>query len=442
MPCHLARLPNEILLIVFRCALPPSWVLNEETSLPPFPQSVWSVDLRMKLCIIRVCKTWHRIGLELLYKTVTLRRIGQIPAFVSALEAHNGLGTLVRNLNISCFVPCGFVPAFLILDSNHPGCSPDPDPPMLPPAVGRNITSLEYNRTVEYDLIFPTLVELHGNLQSLALSLPTTYDASHPTLVFEKLVNLRVCLAVSEMPPRPRPKWTLPALRRLWIRGSRYLWHKRSIADVGTFLAVFGRSITFLWLNDFVRDDDDDDDIGTSVQRLLDRCPALEHLTTLLCLYEVEPPLQHQLLNSLDIFTPRGTLSLSQGGFTALRTLRIIDLTLVLAWDLVPAGLPDGDEGELSMLAPEEDLRETAWINAVLSTDPDVDDPSDDDYIFDAQADDGGSVDDSDSDDSDSDSDAASCITVGMSEDEGDEYDLEDELERDEALAIFRGLSQ
>ncbi|KAJ6475894.1 hypothetical protein DFH09DRAFT_1216763 [Mycena vulgaris] len=398
MPCHLARLPNEILLIVFHCALPPSWVLNEETSLPPFPQSVWSVDLRMKLCIIRVCKTWHRIGLELLYKIVALRRIGQIPAFVGALEAHDGLGALVRKLNISCFVPRGYSELHdqeiknifqLCPRLSHFGFKPPiliPDLPMLLPAVGCNITSLEYNRTPSISGTF----------------LLTTYDASHPTLV------LKNC----DTPPHP--KWTLPALRRLWIHGIRFFRDIRNIADVGTILAAFGRSITFLWLSDFAFTVDDL--TGISIQRWLDTCPALEHLTVPRRLYEAGPPLHHQRLNSLDIFTPLGTLSLSQGGLTALRTVRTIDPTLVLAWDLIPAGLPDGDEGELSMLAPEDDLRETAWINAVLSTDSDVDDPSDDDHMFDAQTDDGGSVDESDTDNSDSGSDAASCIMVGMRE--------------------------
>ncbi|KAJ7136686.1 hypothetical protein C8R44DRAFT_767673, partial [Mycena epipterygia] len=76
-----------------------------EESLPPFYHSIWSVDLRMKRSIIGVCRTWYRIALGLLYESVTLRRIGQMPAFVCALEGRHELGVLVQNLNISCFVP-------------------------------------------------------------------------------------------------------------------------------------------------------------------------------------------------------------------------------------------------------------------------------------------------------------------------------------------------
>ncbi|KAJ7485825.1 hypothetical protein FB451DRAFT_65685 [Mycena latifolia] len=83
LPCHVAPLPHEILLIIFRYALPPAWALKGgDTSFSPFPQSAWSMDLRMKLTILRVSKTWHQIGLGLLYESIALRRIGQLPSFV------------------------------------------------------------------------------------------------------------------------------------------------------------------------------------------------------------------------------------------------------------------------------------------------------------------------------------------------------------------------
>jgi hypothetical protein len=61
---------------------------------------------------MRVCKTWHRVGLEFLYESVALHSIGQLPAFVNALEARmgdgggtGGVGAFVRQLEIGYWVP-------------------------------------------------------------------------------------------------------------------------------------------------------------------------------------------------------------------------------------------------------------------------------------------------------------------------------------------------
>ncbi|KAJ7651852.1 hypothetical protein B0H17DRAFT_1215152 [Mycena rosella] len=148
--------------------------------------------------IVRVSRTWNQIGLELLYEGVRLRRIGQLPAFARALERHDGLGNLVRKLNIDYFVPhraaelhnqktrrifqlCprlthfGFKPPFVI-----------PNLLTVLHRVSHTITSLEYNDQMDYHLIFPTLVQLSTSLQSLAICLPAAYIATwHPMVVFE-----------------------------------------------------------------------------------------------------------------------------------------------------------------------------------------------------------------------------------------------------------------
>ncbi|KAJ7740203.1 hypothetical protein DFH07DRAFT_68298 [Mycena maculata] len=94
-----ARLSLEILLVILRNAILPSWVTNYITpsSVPPFPQSEISSDLRMKLAIIHVSKTWYQIGVELLYERITLRRLVQLAPFIRALEVQKGLGALVRS---------------------------------------------------------------------------------------------------------------------------------------------------------------------------------------------------------------------------------------------------------------------------------------------------------------------------------------------------------
>ncbi|KAK6975133.1 hypothetical protein R3P38DRAFT_3127413 [Favolaschia claudopus] len=55
-------IPDEILLVIFRDALPPSWRVYYHENLAPFHRSFVSCDLETKLTIIQVCKTWYRIG--------------------------------------------------------------------------------------------------------------------------------------------------------------------------------------------------------------------------------------------------------------------------------------------------------------------------------------------------------------------------------------------
>ncbi|KAJ6586376.1 hypothetical protein DFH09DRAFT_1274853 [Mycena vulgaris] len=426
----LSRELSEILLLVLRYALPPPWLLDGETSLPPFSQSIWSIDLRAKLCLVRVCKAWHRIGLEFLYRRVTLRRIGQMPAFVSALEVRNGLGAFVRNLYISCFVPHGYLALYnqeikkifqLCPQLSHFAFKPPfhiPTSPNMIPAVSGNVTSLEYNHNVEYPLILPTLVQLCKILRSLALFLPTTYDASHSTLRFQQLEDLHIQGSVA-----PPPKWRTPSLRRLWLDGSSSVDNAILILEAEAFLNVYGRTIIFLSLKNY--------GIGhTSIQGALDRCPLLERLAiNEFMVHPTCPPLSHQNITSLDFFGWRQPkhfrfFNPDLNGFSALRTWRLLDESMHSLWN-VPSHIPRDIERQWVI---DDGAPKSAWVSALMVVD--IDDVCD------------SSVDDSETGDVDSDSDAESCVTV--SEDGGyasmaGEFYLEEEREfgHDEALTIF-----
>ncbi|KAJ7761051.1 hypothetical protein B0H16DRAFT_558601 [Mycena metata] len=102
-----ASLPPEILLKIFRDALPPPWLLAGAESLPSV-LDILAIDSRMKLSLIGVCKSWNRVATELLYERVALHRITQLAVFVRALEDQVGLGALVRHLDIHSFVPRGY----------------------------------------------------------------------------------------------------------------------------------------------------------------------------------------------------------------------------------------------------------------------------------------------------------------------------------------------
>ncbi|KAJ7471869.1 hypothetical protein FB451DRAFT_1470855 [Mycena latifolia] len=150
-----ATIPPEILLMMFRNALSPRWSLRSDTpSLVPHPQRPLSVDLRMKLSIIGVCKSWHYVGTELLYKSSETKKIFE----------------LCPNL-----LYIGFAPAFCI-----------PGLPFSLLAMSSSITSLEFSGAS-----------------------PMT------TLLFEKLEDLRI--KFDPVSVVPGSKWRMPNLRRLWI---------------------------------------------------------------------------------------------------------------------------------------------------------------------------------------------------------------------------------
>lgn len=456
-PCHLLKLPHEILLIVLRYTLPPSWLLTGEISLPPFAQSIWSADIRMKLSIIGVCKLWHQIGLELLYERVTLRRIGQMPAFVHALELRQDLGAFVRSVAISCFVPHGYAglhnreakkimrlcPNLARFAFNPPLLMPNS--PCSLPAFSSSITTLEYNSNVDYSLIIlPSLVHLFKTLETLAFTPPSLYDATHPTLTFGHLGSLRLHLTTGSVVPS---KWVMPHLRSVWLHAGSF-YEARKQLEAEAFLHSHGRTVTCLRLSNI------EIEIGASIQGMLDQCPMLEHIAVGASVLTAGP-LTHRAISSVDVFCFPGhrgadiTFSSLKEGFPELSTFRTLDISMQFLWDIPTRTIPadwvlmrgaDASRGNEDQNSDSDECHESAWISAILSTNPDSDDDEDDDYVFDEAADDGGSVDTG----STSSSDGESCTT---DHDEGPYVQVKEEfylgekrkIGRQEALEIFRG---
>ncbi|KAJ7141323.1 hypothetical protein C8R44DRAFT_763181 [Mycena epipterygia] len=496
-PSDLAQLPHEILLLVLRYALPPRWLLSGIREL--IPQSIYSIDLSMKLSILVVCKVWHQVGIELLYESVFLRNIGQLPAFVRALEGRD-LGPLVRNVDLSCMVPRGYSALFqsetrklfqLCPRLSHFGFVPPflipPFPDSLP-VMSHSITSLEFSRVVNFGLILLSLDHLCDSLRFLALPLPPSEDieeyATDVQLNFPQLEELRVHLNPepdSDLEPSVPSvwNWSMPGLRRMWLTAT---FPDRIRAEM--LLDVYGQNLTFLSIF-----------FWTDVQALLDRCPSLEHLvignpTSTASL------LKHQKIKHLDLWwqwharavvePDKPTLESARIGFPALCSCRYLDVTFNYLWDLPlrfpPNELPPRDEARIAAVdAPDvfsgdadnesgkmdedeemkEDLEDSevrandfigsSWLAAILEyTDPqsmngralpevDLSDDEDGYQSFVVNATFGNESDPEDY--SDSDSDAGSCVTV--SEDGGYLVDQfytgvdQWEVDRDEALEIF-----
>ncbi|KAJ7680916.1 hypothetical protein DFH06DRAFT_431665 [Mycena polygramma] len=444
-----ASLPAEILLMIFRYALPPRWMFSDAKSRLPCPTSSWSTDRRMKLSLLAVCKSWHGIGNELLYESAALHRITHLPLFVRALEGRAGLGSLVKHLDIDCFVPRGYPKLYemesqrilkLCPNLSHIGFSPVfwiPENPCVFPTMNSSITSLQFGSDIPYSTILPALAQLCSSVKSLAITIPGA-DDQHPILTFDKLESLRLTLVWYSAPSTSN--WRTPALRRLHLSREHLATYVAADAEqrrTEALLDAHGRTVTFLRLSQEY----------LLVQGYLDRCPVLEHLV----FYHAPNSIAHRKVKFIDTFVScedaaDDESSVWKAAFPSLRRYRRLDFGTGILRDVPlsferdemhPEEADDGETKRPTITAPENlpvllgfsdgavNGRLVHWVD------------NSDDYVFDADADDGGSVDSSDSEDSDSGSDAVTVSEDGGYLDdpfyEGDEW----EIGRDEAIEIF-----
>ncbi|KAJ7461846.1 hypothetical protein B0H11DRAFT_117939 [Mycena galericulata] len=455
-PSDLARfLPPEILLRVFRNALAPRWMLSGTNTQLAHPTDIPLTDLRMKLCLLNVCKAWHHVAVELLYESVHLRRIGQLPAFVHALEGRQGLGFLVRHLDIRCFVPRGYSALFesetkclfqLCPRLSHLGLLPTFSIPSLPLSLAHttsSITSLEYDSGLDFSIVYPSLVHLCGSLRCLALGLPNPRNTdSLAPLVFPELEDLRFHLPHASISDDLLTlKWTMNSLRRLWLTtSSSRLSNRPSDAQIEALLDTHGRNLTLLSLN-----------FDTpNLQQLLNRCPILEHLVIY---YQKGGKWNHKTVKHLDVWHRwaqhgRKLTLPRKDRFPALLTFRNLDLTFGHLWDL-PVRIPPRI-GEDSVIYQEADPQGVvpgsrdigpSWRAEILEFTA-RETPNYNTVLFGPELTVEANSDDEKEDEADG-SDSDSCSTV--SEDGGyleDEFYLEEdwEADRDQALEIFAGM--
>ncbi|KAJ7101306.1 hypothetical protein B0H15DRAFT_815620 [Mycena belliarum] len=461
-------LPDEILLSIFRSALPPSWMMHWAKASPPFPL-MWSADMQTKLAIISVCRAWNRVGIEFLYESVVIRQIGQLPAFVHALETREGLGALVRHFDTSCFRPpgyhnmhdteikkvfalCGnlahfvYTPSFLARAfTSTPRFGTDYLSVVLPSTV----TMLELGLLMDFPSILPSLAHLASTLISLSLTIPASVPLNHTELVFPRLKNLRISLPILHrvvMPPALMLHWVMPALGCL-------VWRDEYAAsdELGELLKACGQrlkslEILYFEILSFAK---------RSLQAIFDYCPILEHIAVSYGVYSDLLGCSHPTLASLDVFVadtvpwPTDIISnplfighavnLNPQSFPSLRICRFLRGSSVLnelRYTPAPALPPTADGSIILELASlnnraTSDFPLSSWLPAFLSHEYDSDEDSDEDpdYVY-VSEDDGGSVTDSESG---SDSDA-----ISVSDDDAGNGAVDGEISAEEALEIYR----
>ncbi|KAJ7204231.1 hypothetical protein C8J57DRAFT_1619832 [Mycena rebaudengoi] len=406
-----SKLPQETLLFIFRHALPPSWVMGYISSLAPFPQKIWSADNETKLCIMGVCKTWHRFGLEFLYENVMLRSLGQLAAFVHTLETRPGLAAFVRRLEICYPVVRGYTalhsteadkifelcPRLTHFVFNPPLIAVGHRAPAHPPAfpviagVSLALTNLDIGDNVEYAIVLPALVQLCQTLQSLSLPLPDHYGDAHPTLTFARLENLRIAVV-------PGSRVSAACWNSTTLSPARFSLHRPSAQELAR-------------ISEYA--------------------------------VNAELPLCHSTIASLDIFRdgsrpgvpPDGEFERLRGRFPALRACRYVQ---ILGFPPIARGGPDGVSSIGQDTPDDYDLPLGPWLTVVWSEDFPEDNCSDDSDYVSASEEEWYSEDGSMHPDQNweyySDGERKHSPASGAtSEDE----EFESEVNRDEALVIF-----
>ncbi|KAK6992689.1 hypothetical protein R3P38DRAFT_3083659 [Favolaschia claudopus] len=436
--------------MVFRHALPPSWVVRYGRTLPPFPRTIWSADFETKLAVIRVCKQWYRVGLEFLYESVTLHWIGQLPAFAEALEARANVGSFVRRLEIGYWIPRGYhtlhdteiqnifrlCPRIIHFAFNpriiprslrpfHTSLPSFPTIPLQLEGDSCRITYLEVCDRIEYQSIVPILMHLGPMLQSLSIALPTQYG-DHDVLTFPHLHSLRLCISRDSV--QPRNYWAIPRLQQLLLHPPVPQFDERvsTFGGVAAFLTHYGQSLRMLSLASL--------DDPENLDEILHHCPKLQHLVVLEEFLLSSLQCRHEKVQVLEVFgTGRLTASLDwRIAFPALRSRRYLS-----GFHLLYPSLPgiDGDEAALDYSLSASSCLEFLLPRTEDSEDIDTD-TSDSDYELDP--------DDSDSGEptsSEPDSDEAEDYNDLSDSESPTTNDDEDwEMEREEAITIFRRL--
>ncbi|KAJ7152039.1 hypothetical protein C8R46DRAFT_1197779 [Mycena filopes] len=457
-------MPEEILLHILRLALPPSWIMDPGTYAPPFPHPVWSSDVPRKLAFLKVCKTWYRIALELLYDNVELRHIGQMVAFTRTLEDRPELGVLVRSLKLCYYIPHYAYAALHTAEAKklfalcpavthltfHPVLGlglPQPALPTLSPDCA--ITNLDLGDAAPYGDVLPTLTLLAPTLVSLSLTLPRDYAPTHPHLTFTRLRNLRLSAAAQST--FPAAYYTLPALIRLSFRHNYPLGSLPSALELAAdVLAASPPTLTDLHLGALMYDK------RMSRTTLAD---VLRLVSTLTHLCATQGQLKgladaHAGVRALDVLCyddapfahdEKAALTEYRRAFPALRTYRSVE-----EWTRYPYFLPHVDVMSpshstaaeavvVSQAGPADFSFPTfSWLAAFMAEELDeADEPGDEDFVCEEGDDDGGSA-TTDSDSSESDSDGSE--SGGEDEEEENEQKAW-EVGREEVLEIYgRGL--
>ena len=311
--------------MIFTRTIPPSFLID--SSLKCGSNSPWCECIRMRKSIIGVCKAWWKVGVELLYQEICIRRVGQIPALLRTLDSNNDIGNLIKTIEISCFIPSGYLSVFSAdlghifnycprvaeltfaaraYDSPlHEAVLCCPALPMIQFEACVSLTRLEFIIPTDCGDIVSVL-QVCVNLRSLWICVafpdgPDKGRVMRSPISLARLETLRLTINESneEHLPLLGSYWSMPSLRRVVIDELNDLANSASSAYRNDFFKAFGVRLRYLHIrpyracgNTYLLD----------VQGFLDRCPVLEHLAICPSL-RAPTPLTHPTVKWIDLWT-------------------------------------------------------------------------------------------------------------------------------------------
>ncbi|KAJ7067506.1 hypothetical protein C8F01DRAFT_1121499 [Mycena amicta] len=463
--CTIYDIPAEVLGQIMQNVLHPraSWQIPHASwTYPPFPQSTQSVNTAQTLQLLAVSRAWYRIASPLLYESISLHHIDQLPMLVRTLEERRDIAALTRSLGVCYYIPPGWDALHVAESAKLLGLCPNLTrlafggmiPPLSAPLAMAPIEQLDLSQeSMDYPALYPILSALATSLKSLSICVPVGQEPdAHLKLTFPSLTHLRVflrpgCVVSPDL-------WDLPILSSLTIHAHYVPCRPPVVALAELFGPI--PTLTHLslpplnrWHGGFSSNIHHD---HQATQRILDVCPTLRFLRVgiVQCLECPRagiyfPPLQHARIETLHVVGrtnwPGDTRNVDEGflkeGMPCLKAVRGID-----------AGVAFLDATSGIGIEEERSTPAGTWLEAFLADAEmwdEEDDEEDPDFEPESESESSRSSADSHSN-SESDSDSGS----GIYSDEELETSLVDELAslnvavavdwemgRDEAMAIF-----
>ncbi|KAJ7182491.1 hypothetical protein C8R43DRAFT_1228899 [Mycena crocata] len=350
------QLPPEILHNIFALVHPPDSLLDP--SLHCGPNSAWCKATATKLALISA-------GVDLLYRTIAIRRMPTVAGLLTALTAKPWLGSFVRTIQLLCYVPSASGAAvkrdMARIFALCPGLNsmthlpPLPPPPELSfPIVPSTVTSLTLGPHISARDTHHTLQRFCAQLKHLSLPVRDQVQLDAVALSFPVLQSLTLTLNGAAAPRTFAVHWRMPRLTHLRFRVCTSTESTHDLAAAYEhILRPHGRTLTSLAFPGSYPIFVDTRRRNLDYAPLLRLCPALAHAVL---------PETHELstevpgVRRLDVWVPDlptrtakgkwGVSAATRARLPNLQSVRLLDTALIPHVPDAPAVFDAREEGQ------------------------------------------------------------------------------------------------